>query len=368
MINSKISIFIPMLKGGGAERVTAYLASGLAERGFPVDLVLNQAIGSYLAGLSERVRVVELHARRVLTGILPLARYLRSERPALLLTALEHATIAAFLAKRIAGVATRMVPTAHSTLSQIVQHDRGIRESIVKHTISWCYRRSDAVVAVSQGTADDLVRTMGLPAGLIRVIYPILTPDIRSLAEEPVKHPYFAPDQPGVILAVGRLWPQKDFPTLLKAFAIVSRHVPHRLLILGEGSQRSELERLVQELRLTDRVAMPGHSKNVFAYMARCSLFVLSSAWEAMPMVITEALAAGVPVVATDCECGPREILRDGQYGRLVPVGNVEQLAKAMLETLAAPRRQTPEDAFHLFSCGTVVDQHCKLFEELLNA
>jgi len=200
-----------MLQGGGAERVTAYLAGGLAEREFPVDLVLNRAIGPHLAGLSQRVRVVELHARRVFTGILPLARYLRLEKPAILLTALEHATIAAFLARRIAGVTAPLVPTAHSPLSQIVQHYRGIRESIVKHTISWCYRRSDAVVAVSQGTADDMVHSMGLPAGLVRVIYPILTPDIHRLAEEPVSHPWFAPDQPGVILAVGAAFAAKGF-------------------------------------------------------------------------------------------------------------------------------------------------------------
>jgi glycosyltransferase involved in cell wall biosynthesis len=367
-MNNKISAFIPNLRGGGAERVTVYLVNGLVERGLNVDLILGQVIGPHLANLSEKVRVVELNARRILTGILPLAKYLRSESPAILLTALEHATIAAFVAKRIAGVRTRMVPTAHSTLSQIAKINRGIRDKVINHTIARCYRRSDAVVAVSQGTADDMVQNMGVPPGIVRVIYPILTPNIPEIARGPVDHPWFAPDQPGVILAAGSLRPQKDFTTLLKAFARVVSQVPHRLMILGEGVQRSELEQLVRKLKLTDRVAMPGYSTNIFAYMARCSLFVLSSSWEAMPMVLTEALAAGAPAVATNCMCGPREILQNGKYGLLVPVGDVEQLAKAMLETLAAPRRQPPEDAFRPFSTATVVDQHCKLFEELLNA
>ncbi len=345
MINGRIALFIPTFTGGGAERVTVYLANGLAERGYSVDMVLIKPTGPHHAMLSEKVRLVDLRASRVLYGILPLAKYLRAERPAILLAALEHATIGAYVARRLAGVAIPLISSSHSTLSQIVRHSGSLREFVVNRTISWFYRRVDAVVAVSRGVAEDMIRTMQLSAERVRVIYPILTPNIFSLAQVPVDHPWFAPGQPGVILAVGRLAPQKDFVTLLKAFALVQKHVPHRLLILGEGPQRSELEELSRNLKVTDRVALPGYSKNVFAYMARSSLFVLSSIFEAMPMVITEALAVGTPVVATDCQSGPREILRDGEYGLLVPPGNAEQLAQAMLETLAAPganRRKRP--------------------------
>ncbi|MGW8257777.1 MAG: glycosyltransferase, partial [Thermoguttaceae bacterium] len=348
--NTRISLFIPTLGGGGAERVTVYLANGLAEEGYPVELVLLQSVGTHLSRLSEKVGLVDLHASRMLTGVLPLSRYLRSQRPTILITALEHATVGAYLARRLAGVPTPLIASAHSTLSQIIQHSHSLRESMINRAVTWCYGKAEAVVAVSQGTAEDMVHTIGLPVERIHVIYPILTPDIPKLAEEPVDHPWFATGEPGVILAVGSLSPHKDFVTLLKAFAIVQQHVPHRLMILGEGAKRAELEQLAKNLGVRDRVAMPGYKKKVFAFMARASLFVLSSIWEAMPMVVTEALAAGAPVVAADCKSGPREILHDGKYGRLVPVGDVERLAQAMLETLSSPRSKPPEAVFQPFS------------------
>jgi len=230
------------------------------------------------------------------------------------------------------------------------------------------YPLSDAIVVVSREAADDFLRITKAPAEIVRVIYPILTPGIAELTTFPLDDPWFAPGQPGVVLGVGRLTPQKDFSTLVRAFAAVRRQCDLRLMILGEGETRGQLEDLVKELGLTESVALPGNTKNVFAYMSRCALFVLSSAYEAMPMVLVEALASGAPVVATNCMCGPREILHDGKFGRLVPVGNVPALASAIHQSLSEPRRPPPEAALRPFAGDTVIDQYLRLITEVSEA
>jgi glycosyltransferase involved in cell wall biosynthesis len=162
------------------------------------------------------------------------------------------------------------------------------------------------------------------------------------------------------VLAVGRLSRQKDFPTLLRAFAS-RRHRSARLMILGEGSERPGLEALVKSLGLTAEVALPGFVENPFAYMARAGVFVLSSAWEGMPGVLIQALACGAPVVATDCESGPREVLQDGRVGRLVPVGDASALAQAIDSTLGEPRRPLPDGVLDRFTQDSAVTGYLRV-------
>jgi glycosyltransferase involved in cell wall biosynthesis len=361
-----ISLFIPNLVGGGAERVTTHLANGLANRGYRVDMVLIEKIGPYLADLDPAVQVVDLHSRTVRNGILPLARYLREKRPDVLLSALDYANVGALLARRASLVNTRVIVTVHITHSQAAVHDRGIHYAIIRKAISWTYPWADAIVAVSRGAAEDMIHSSYVPRHLVRVIYnPVITSQLRSLAREPMNHPWFAVGQPPVVLAIGRLTAQKDYPTLLRATGRLRQNLNFRLVILGEGEDRSHLEHMVEELALTRDVALPGFVNNPFAYLAHASLFVLSSAWEALPTVLIEALALGVPIVSTDCASGPTEILRCGQYGRLVPVGNVEALATAMRETLSEPHRSIPDDALRPFFLDSAVDRYVELIEEL---
>jgi glycosyltransferase involved in cell wall biosynthesis len=157
-------------------------------------------------------------------------------------------------------------------------------------------------------------------------------------------------------LAVGRLGRVKDYPTLIRAFAKLRENREVRLVILGEGNERSRLESLVRELKLQDCVKMPGYVSNPFAYMARASLFALTSLREGLSNVLVEALYCGCPAVATDCPVGPREVLRGGEYGRLVPVGDDNALAQAMLESLDS---KPPSDVCSLrYEMQSVVDQY----------
>ena len=333
-----LTLFLPSLRGGGAERVLVNLANGFAERGYGVDLVLAKAEGVYFDQLSPAVRVVDLHTPRVLRALPGLVSYLRRERPAALLSALNHANVIACLAHRLARVPTRLVISERNTLS--VSRPQNARGRLVPWFMRWTYPWADAVVAVSQGVADDLVRTLGIAAERVKVIYnPVVDDELLAKAQEPLDHPWFTDGAPPVVLGVGRLTEQKDFPTLIRAFARVRTHRRARLMILGEGELRPQLEALVRQLGLQDDVALPGFVANPFAYMARAAVFVLSSRWEGLPGALIQAMACGAPVVSTDCPSGPREILEDGRWGRLVPVGDVDALAEAISATLSDGKR-----------------------------
>jgi glycosyltransferase involved in cell wall biosynthesis len=228
------------------------------------------------------------------------------------------------------------------------------------------YPKADRIVAVSQGVADDLISLLNLPHEKVTVIYnPIVTPELFEQAKQPVSCSWFEQNRLPVILAVGRLTKAKDYPTLFRAFSLVRQVRPAKLLVLGEGEERSNLERLAIELGIQNDVSMSGFVDNPFAFMAKASVFVLSSAWEGLPTVLIEALSCGCPVVATDCRSGPREILDNGRYGRLVPVGDHEALAKAILETLDNPDfpadRQTRLQRAMEFSVDAAVDKYLKV-------
>ena len=359
-----IAFFLPSLRGGGAQRVIVNLAHGIIERGLPVDVVLGAATGVFLDQLPPAVRLVDLRARRLLRSIGPLSGYLRRERPRVLVSSMSHGNLVALWAARLAGRDTPVVVTVHNTMSQSTPQQGALAGGLWPHLLRTFYPWARCVVAVSHGAADDLARTSGLPRNRVRVVYnPVITPSIMALARQKPDHPWFDPGQPPVILGVGRLTRQKDFPTLIRAFAEVRRRHPARLIILGEGEDRRLLESLIGELGLNDAVALPGFRENAMAYMAGSALFVLSSAWEGLPTVLIEALAAGTRVVSTDCPSGPREILQDGRLGSLVPVGDVAALAEAMIDTLDRPGSTVPPDALTAFTRDAAVDHYLSLIE-----
>lgn len=360
-MGGRIALFVPSLQGGGAERVMLLLAQAFAKRGLAVDLVLAKASGPYLEQVPPEVRLVDLSASRILAGLSALIRhlpikslkahdvdavltvlpallcYILREKPAVMLSALEHANFLALWAKKISLSSTRVYVSEHNTLRHIAQ-GKTSRDKIGLCLIKLIYPWAEAVVAVSQGVAADLVSIGKLPSKKIRVVYnPVPIQEISDKAREPVSFSWFAPNEQPVILAAGRLTAAKDFWTLIRAFAILRRERPFRLLILGEGEERFSLGKLVQDLGLDGDVDMPGFVDNPYAYMSRAAVFVLSSAWEGFGNVLVEAMACGCPVVSTDCPGGPAEILENGRYGPLVPVGDSAALSNAILAVLEKP-------------------------------
>jgi len=296
---------MPSLFGAGGQRSMLNLAHGMAECGYAVDLVLAQAEGPFLAEVRSSVRVVDLKASRAITSLPALVRYLKCEQPEAMLSVFGYVNIIALWARRLAGVRTRLFVNEQNTVSFEAGNASRWRGRLTPGLIKRFYPWADAVIGNSQGVVDDLSQVTGLPRERIKMLYnPVVTPEVREKAQASLDHPWFKSDQPPVLLAVGRLQVQKDYPTLIRAFAQVRQTQPVRLLILGEGSERPLLEALIKELGLEQDVSLPGFVMNPYAYMARAALFVLSSRWEGLPTVLIEALCCGTPVVATDCPSG----------------------------------------------------------------
>ncbi len=325
-----IALFVPDLSGGGAERVMLNLAHGFVERGINTDLVLLNAEGPYKDKVDERINIHDLGVARAAGSIGPLVHYLRHQQPDALISALGQTNLAALLAKRLSTTRIPILVTEHQSFQP--GRETGFRQRIFPRLARWLYP-SGKVVAVSEGVADTMAQVIGLPRQDITVIpNPVLTDDLQSLAAEPlpmgVRRPY--------VLGMGRLTAQKNFPLLLDAFRRMAEQRPDlNLVILGDGPDRSALEAGVRELGLQERVSLPGFQANPYPWLKGAAAFALSSDWEGLPTVLIEALALDVPVVATDCESGPREILGSGRLGRLVPVNDAPALAAALLEAAA---------------------------------
>jgi glycosyltransferase involved in cell wall biosynthesis len=335
------------------------LAAAIARRGSPVELLLSTAEGPLLPSVPDEVRVVDLNARRVISSLPRLAMYLRTERPAVLMAAITHANVVAVLAATVAGGHTRVVVSEQNTVSQVARNAARLRDRLMPHAAAWAYRRADAVVVVSRGAAVDLLRTVRVPRGRVRVIpNPVVTREVFDLARAPVADPWFESEGPPVVLALGRLERQKDFETLLRAFGLVRRVRRARLLILGEGDERPRLEAVARELGLGDDILLPGFVPNPYPYIAGASVVALSSSYEGLPGVLVEALALGTPVVATDCPSGPREMLEHGRYGRLVPTGDAQALAEGIASAIDSGGPSLPRDAWERYSLEAVLDDY----------
>lgn len=369
LASGRIAFFLPSLAGGGAERTILNLAAGFAERDLDVDLVLARAEGPYMTAVPAAVRTVDLAAKRAATSTMPLAGYLRRERPLVILSALWHANLVAMWARRMANVPTRVLVSAQNTLSQGVGNSPLARARLTPFLLRRFQSWADGIVAVSGGVAEDLTGPIGLKQERIHVIYnPIITSDFLHAAQQPNSHPWFGPGQPPVILGVGRLTWEKDFPTFLRALRRVRDKSRVRGLILGEGPDRAQLEDLVRELGLEEDVQLPGFVENPGSFMARAGAFVLSSRSEGLPTVLVEALALGTPVVATDCRSGPREILKDGRLGALVPTRDPEAIADAVIDAVTKRRQLVAAEAWLPYTTEWVVDEFIALMESTLDA
>lgn len=364
----KIALLIPNLNGGGAEHVMVHLANGFSIRGFQVDLVLGNAIGPFLSEVRDSVTVVNLNKPHMRFAFVPLVQYLRKEKPAVLISAPDHANRVALVASFFACSEVRIIPLVQFVYSAQKRKCLGFGPIVHSVITRWLYSCADAIVADSQGSAEDIIRWTAIPRHLFRCIYnPVIDDRMMALAKEPIEHPFFSKGAPPVILGMGCYREVKDYPNLIKAFSILRKKRSCHLMILGQGTDRSSLKQLVQELRIEKDVYLAGFVVNQYAYMARSAIFVISSKSESMSLVLVEALALGVSVVATDCDYGPREILQNGKYGRLVPVGDEKAMADALQLELENPQSQMPKEVLRPFTTEGAVDKYLSIINELVN-
>lgn len=327
-----IAILLPDLRGGGVERMRLYLARRFIELGCRVDFVLMEARGELLEQVPQGARVIDCQAPRIRHVVKPLSSYLRATRPDVLLAALWPLTVIAVLAHRIAGAPGRIVVSDHIALKMSSVANAWHRRLILSGSMAVAYRLAQGRIAVSKGVADDVALFGRLDRKSIDVIYnpaACMTPNVEESSVDPWQN--YSGKR---ILSVGNLKEQKDHELLIRSFSIIRKETKAKLVILGEGSHRAHLESVIESLGLSNDVELPGFVSSTGPWYAKADLFVLSSRYEGFGNVIVEALQHGLPVVSTDCRSGPAEILDNGRYGRLVPVGEEGALATAMRESL----------------------------------
>lgn len=348
---------LPSLEGGGAEQVSVTIANSLADRGHCVDLVLARASGPNRDRVSSQVRIVDLGRAGMAQCIAPLARYLRTERPDSILSVMTHANNATLLARLLSGRKARLLISERVSLRWPAENTKEFLHQSLRRLL---YRRADRLIMVAREEIPLAADWFGIPQERISTIYnPVVTPEFERLrSERPVHRWLSAKLAEPVVIAVGRLEPQKDHALLIEAFAIMRSFRPARLIVFGEGSLRGALEAQVRSLGLVDCVDLPGFTRNPVAELAAADLFVLSSRNEGLPGALIQALACGLPVVSTDCPTGPSEILDGGRHGWLVPLGSARALAAAMDEALDHGAPPTAVARASHFSLDHAVDQY----------
>lgn len=352
-----IAIFLPSLAGGGAEQQMVRLANALVARRYPVTLVTATDHDDLSDQLLPEVALARLSARSV-SGALPgLVRFLKRAKPDVVLSAMEHANLCAFIACSLTG--TRLVASIHENVAYALTHSARPKDKLTYRLALLSYRALPTTVCVSKGVLDECVSRFKLNPDKLRHIYNIaLDEKTVLLADEACSHPWFVDKRMPVIVSSGRLSPEKDYPTLIDAFAFLLGKKQAGLIIIGEGQERPVLEERIKRMRLEAHVQLAGWQRNPYKFMKRADLFVISSIAEGMSLVLAEALALSPRLVATDCPSGPREVLENGKYGRLVPPGDPEALARAMLESLSEDPRPIPPEAWQRFTEETVVPQY----------
>lgn len=359
-----ITLFLPDLSGGGAERVMLNLAGAFIARAYRVDLVVLRAQGELLDEIPQGTNLVVLQVAKPRLAIRPLRAYLRKKRPWVLLSTLSQLNWAACLAARLSRTGTRCIVTEANQLSvELASLDapsRWLRPRLLR----WSCRCAQHL-SVSKGAARDLARSLGVPDESVHMIYnPVISESLLTAVTEVVDHPWFQEGQAPVVLASGRLHRQKGFDILLNAFAQLNRGTPARLVILGEGPERLALEAQRDQLGLNSEVSLPGFVRNPFAFMARAAVFVLSSRHEGLGNVLVEALACGTRVIAADCPSGPGEILDGGRFGRLVPPEDPDALALGLREALDGSHPvEDPTAWLQQFRVDAVADRYLKLMD-----
>ncbi len=382
---TRIAFAIPHLGGGGAERSVLRLARGLIERGYHVDILVFKKIDTLVDEVPPKARIFALKpepihdfrdrillARRfgfrilrflrksLLQDARSIATYIDEEQPDYIIPSLPSPKVTTLMALSFTKLKPVTIPIVNNVLMNRKRRFRKLYTILLPI--------ADRVITVSDGVADNLALTLELPRERISRIYnPVVSIDIAELARAAPEHPWMSDDGPPVLLAAGRLACVKDFPTLLEAFRKVSRNRNVRLVILGEGSWRRRLEKMIRKLGLQEKVSLPGWTSNPYAFMSRASVFVLSSRYEGLGNVLIEAMACGCPCVSTNCPSGPAEILDDGRFGPLVPVGDDSAPAAAMERVLdSPPDRNTLLARAQEFSLDASINQYEHLILDLV--
>lgn len=355
-----ISFLLPDLRAGGAEKVALLLANEFIKQGYSVDMVLCTAHGEFLYALDKNIQVFDLNALSLRHIFKALVVYLKEQKPDVFIPMMWPLTVVGVVAFKATRLTGQSITSDHTTFSQSPIMKRRLMRWFFKCSVPLVYPLAEGRLAVSNGVAEDLAVLGRLKRDSIKVIYNPISLDTKYFTKEQSEQAW--QDFSGKkIVAVGALKWAKDYPSLLKAFALLLQKEQAMLSIVGQGDLLSELEALTKRLGIDKHVYFVGFSDMPYAWMASADLLVLSSHYEGFGNVLVEAMSVGTPVVSTDCKSGPREILCDGKYGKLVPIGDIEALAEAMFDSL---QEEHEVEALKLCAASFSVD---KIAEQYLD-
>ena len=366
---NKLSILIFSLHGGGLEKSLIRLAVELNKKSVPIDFVVAKTSDSAYS-VPEELNFVGLDAPKIIYALFPLIKYLKRSKPKIMFSAGTPLNAIAILAKLLTGYPKRLIVGERNHLSSIIKHSSRFRDKLRPYFIRFLYPFADLVLAVSQSVAEDVIAVGRLKKTKVKVIHNLFDVDsIIAQASLPTGVDWIDGREVPFIISVGRMVPQKNYDTLLRAFSAVKSQKKCHLVILGDGEQHAALQKLAEELEIRNAVYMPGFVKNPYAYISKAKLFVLSSIWEGLPAVLIEALACGTPIVSTNSPGGALEILENGKYGVLVPPQDPMVLAESILtqlKTMSEPEKLIKRARF--FDVDRVLGKYVDAFELVSDA
>lgn len=380
--NKKIALLMPSFRAGGGEKAMIQIAGGLVESGCAVDLIVMRNDGELRSIVSDRVNIINFNTRRMIFSLPLLVLYLVKTRPLSIMALDEYSHLIAICASYLTLHKTKVVLRIGNMYTELFERYRHWKDKLLPFFIRLTYRFADHVVAVSRGVADDITKIAGLDHKKITVIYnPKPQSEIVQKMSEPATHPWLEQKTLPVAIAVGRLREQKNLGLLIRAFSKIQKRFPSRLIIIGAGRDEGKLRRLISDLNAEDYISLPGFMENPYSFMARSDLFVFPSLWEGMPNAVIEALMCGLPIIASDCDSGPREILAPktpynkriksgyelGEFGVLVAVNDEDSFVEAVVKMFNDKKMQdTYRERTMVRASDFDIDKHFGPYEEVL--
>lgn len=361
---TKICFYPGALNLGGVGRLTINLASEMIRQGYQVDLFLTMYKGDYLKDIPKEVKVIKGKGG-ALKSIFAFAKYIRENEPDAIISSRDYLNLLNIVVTKLVRKKTQVIVSVHVDYSGMPIQKQSFRLKILTYALKKLYPKADSIVAVSSGVAKDFSQRYNYPLDKIEVIYnPTYLEESYSSNRELEFEAFYQTELP-VVIGVGRLNDQKNFSLLIEAFEEVNKQIESKLIILGEGANRPELEKMIEDKRLKDRVLLPGFVPNPIDYIKRSNVFVMSSSWEGFGNVIVEAMGTGISVVSTDCPSGPAEILNNSKYGTLVSMNNKEEMSKAIIELIKKPlNSEWIISRAKDFSVATIANQYLSLIKK----
>lgn len=359
----KVMFFLENIDEGGAERAVIELANHLAKTGYEVNLIVGWGESSYREEISPKVKLIDLESRNKLRILFRISRYLSLARPSVIMSALDNANIMLLIAKKLSGFRGRVVISQRAALGASFFGVPWWRVSMKKKLIKALFPMADAIISNSKYAASELIKIMPKISEKTFTIHNAVdVTHIEDLGKRALKQKGVAGNNSASLLVVGSLKKRKNLELCLRSFKIVSLQRKVHLNIIGDGPEREKLEKLARDLGLQKKVYFRGFDKNPFRWMAKASVLISSSAGEGCSNVILQAMALNCPIVATDCPGDSAELLGHGDWGRLVPMGDAQGMATAIIETLDKPNKKNTRTHIRQFSVERYLDSYVKVF------